>query len=234
MIDFDKIRGCLIVSAQAEGESPFNNPQDVAKFAVTAEMGGAAAIRSEGKAKVQAIVESVKVPVIGLIKSYFGDGTVRITGRWSDVDDLLQTGCDMIAVDATFREREGLTGAEFIKAIKAKHAVQVMADIATEEEAKAAIEAGADCVSTTLNGYTPETKADYGPTPNYELLQRLAEQFGSGIPILAEGRFNTPEDARKAIELGAWAVVVGTAITRPQIIAKWFNDAINSISKNEH
>jgi len=229
MIDFEKTKGRLIVSAQAEGESPFNNPQDVAKFAVSAETGGAAAIRSEGKAKVQAIVEAVEVPVIGLIKSYFEDGTVRITGRWSDIDDLLQTGCDMIAVDATFREREGLTGPEFIKAMKAKHEVQVMADIATEEEAKAAIEAGAACISTTLNGYTPETKSDYGPTPNFGLLEALVEKFGDRVPVIAEGRFNTPELARNAITAGAWSVVVGTAITRPHLITQWFSEAINAI-----
>ena len=233
MMGFTSIKGRLIVSAQAEGDSPFNNPHDVAKFAVSAEMGGAAAIRSEGKAKIQAIKGAVKVPVIGLVKSYFEDGTVCISGRWSDIEDLMQTGCDMIAVDATFRQREGLTGAEFIKAIKAKHKVQVMADIATEEEAAAAVDAGADCISTTLNGYTPETKSDYGSAPNFKLLKTLVENLGNRIPIIAEGRFNTPEDARNAIARGAWSVVVGTAITRPHIITQWFRETINSISDHE-
>ncbi len=223
---FSKLKNQLIVSCQAEGDSPFNNPEDVAKFAVCAEMGGAAAIRTEGVEKAKAIREKVGLPLIGLVKSEFEDGYVRITGSEKDVQDLMDAGCDMVAIDGTFRQREGMTGPEFIRAMKEKHHVLIMADIATFEEGLACAEAGADCLSTTLSGYTPETKGTNTSAPNFALLQQLTDHFSNRLPVIAEGRFNTPELAAQAIETGAWAVVTGTAITRPQIITKWFYDAI--------
>ena len=223
---FSKLKNQLILSCQAEGDSPFNNPEDVAKFAVCAEMGGAAAIRTEGVEKAKAIREKVGLPLIGLVKSEFEDGYVRITGSEKDVQDLMDAGCDMVAIDGTFRQREGMTGPEFIRAMKEKHHVLIMADIATFEEGLACAEAGADCLSTTLSGYTPETKGTNTSAPNFALLQQLTDHFSNRLPVIAEGRFNTPELAAQAIETGAWAVVTGTAITRPQIITKWFYDAI--------
>jgi N-acylglucosamine-6-phosphate 2-epimerase len=223
---FRKIKGGLIVSCQAEGDSPFNNPEDVAKFAICAHMGGAAAIRTEGVAKARAIRACVDLPLIGLVKSQFEDGFVRITGTEGDVKDLIDAGCDMVAVDGTFRLREGKTGPEFIRYISEKYKVPVMADIATEEEGISCAGAGASCLSTTLSGYTPETKDAGKDTPDFELLESLAGRYGMKLPVIAEGRFNTPEMARMAIHAGAWAVVVGTAVTRPQIITKWFYDAI--------
>lgn len=223
---FLKLKHQLIVSCQAEGDSPFNNPQDVAKFAVCAEMGGAAAIRTEGVAKAKAIREKVGLPLIGLVKSEFEDGYVRITGSVKDVQDLMNAGCDMVAIDGTFRQREGMTGPGFIRTIKEGYHVLVMADIATFEEGLACAEAGADCLSTTLSGYTPDTKSMNTSAPNFALLQQLSSHFSNRLPVIAEGRFNTPELAAQAIETGAWAVVTGTAITRPQIITKWFYDAI--------
>lgn len=223
---FSKLKNQLIVSCQAEGDSPFNNPEDVAKFAVCAEMGGAAAIRTEGVEKAKAISKKVALPLIGLVKSEFEDGYVKITGSEKDVKDLMDAGCDMVAIDGTFRLREGMTGPEFIRTMKENHNVLIMADIATFEEGVACAEAGADCLSTTLSGYTPETESLNSASPNIELIQKLNEHFAGRIPVIAEGRFNTPELAAKAISIGAWAVVTGTAITRPQIITKWFYDAI--------
>lgn len=226
MTVLEQIKGGLVVSCQAEGNSPFNNPDDVAKFAITAQMGGAVAIRTEGVEKTKAILKQVNLPVISLVKSEFENGFVRITGRFSDVEDLKATGCHMIAIDGTFRQREGLTGPEFIQKVKEKYNVLIMADIATVEEAEACIKAGADCISTTLAGYTPETQGQAGDKPNYGLLEKLTGMFGNRVPVIAEGRFNSPGAAKKAIELGAWAVVVGSAITRPHLITKWFSDAI--------
>lgn len=223
---FKKIKGGLIVSCQAEGDSPFNNPEDVAKFAVCAQMGGAAAIRTEGVEKAKAIKENVSLPLIGLVKSAFEDGYVRITGTEEDVKALTDAGCDMVAIDGTFRQREGMTGPEFILAIKEKYPVLVMADIATYEEGLACADAGADCLSTTLSGYTPETEGIHTSGPNIELIKKLNEHFSGRTPVIAEGRFNTPDLAKQAIEAGAWAVVTGSAITRPQVITKWFYDAI--------
>ncbi len=191
-------------------------------------MGGAAGIRTEGFEKTKMIKENVSVQVIGLIKSYFDDGYVRITGSFKDVEDLLKTNCDIIAIDGTFRKREELTGPEFISKVKEKYPdVCIMADISTIEDALACIKAGADCISTTLSGYTPETKhkADIHQ-PDYELLSDLCSL--SSVPVFAEGRFNTPDTAAKAIQVGAWAVVVGTAITRPRVITQWYIDAIKN------
>ncbi len=224
---FKKTHKGLIVSCQAEGDSPFNNPQGLAAFAICAQMGGAAAIRTEGIQKVQEIKKKVSLPLIGLVKSGFDDGYVRITGTEKDVKDLLDTGCDMVAIDGTSRLREKMTGPEFIAMVKNKYRVLVMADIATKEEAIACYEAGANCISTTLSGYTPETVSQGLRGPDFVLLDSLVKDLGDHLPIIAEGRFNTPELARQAIDSGAWAVVTGTAITRPQTITKWFYDAIN-------
>jgi N-acylglucosamine-6-phosphate 2-epimerase len=222
----NKLQNQLIVSCQAESNSPFNNPEDVAKFAVCAEMGGAAGIRTEGVEKVRAIRARVSLPLIGLVKTEFEDGSVRITGREKDVKDLMDAGCDIVAIDGTFRQREGMTGPEFIKTMKQKYNIFLMADIATFEEGLACAEAGADCLSTTLSGYTPETSGNNLSGPDLDLVKKLKEHFAGQITVIAEGRYNTPELASQAIKAGAWAVVTGTAITRPQIITKWFYDAI--------
>ncbi len=219
-----KLKQGLIVSCQAEGEAPFNSPEGVTMFAKAAIAGGAVGIRSEGIEKTKMILGSVNVPVIGLIKSTFDDGSVRITGSFSDVDDLSFIGCPIIAVDGTFRKREGLTGPEFIHRIKSEFIAFIMADIAKEDEALECEQAGADLISTTLNGYTPETVNDKIHSPNFELVKTLLKKIKK--PVIAEGRINSPEAAKKMIELGAYAVVVGTAITRPQIITSWYVDAI--------
>lgn len=219
-----KLKHGLIVSCQAEGDSPFNSPEGVTMFARSAIVGGAVGIRSEGIEKTKMILKTVGVPVIGLIKSSFDDGSVRITGSFSDVDDLSFIGCPIIAVDGTLRKREGLTGPEFIHRIKSEFNALIMADIAKEDEAMQCEQAGADLISTTLNGYTPETMKDKIHSANFELVKTLVKKIKK--PIIAEGRINSPEAAKKMIELGAYAVVVGTAITRPHIITGWFVDAI--------
>lgn len=219
-----KLKHGLIVSCQAEGDSPFNSPEGVTMFAKSAIAGGAAGIRSEGIEKTKMILNTVDVPVIGLIKSSFDDGSVKITGSFSDVDDLSFIGCPIIAVDGTFRKREGLTGPEFIHRIKSEFNALIMADIAKEDEAMECEQAGADIISTTLNGYTPETMKDKIHSANFELVKTLVKKIKK--PVIAEGRINSPEAAKKMIELGAYAVVVGTAITRPHIITGWFVDAI--------
>ena len=223
----EQLKGGLIVSCQAEGDDPFNaNPEYMALFARAAEMGGAIGIRTQGIAKLEAIKRVTKLPVIGLLKSQFPDGTVKITGSFTDVEQLINAKSDIIAIDGTFREREGLSGPVFIKEVKKRYGCLVLADIATYEEAKACEEAGADCVSTTLNGYTPDT-LQYHDGPNYDVLKECVE--GLSIPVFAEGRYNTPAEAAKAIELGAYSVISGTAITRPRVITRWFVEEINRV-----
>lgn len=223
---FHALRNGLVVSCQAEGDDPFNAPEGVTLFARAAIMGGAVGIRTEGKAKTAEIKRNVAVPVIGLIKSYFDDGFVKITGSTEDILDLIEINCDIIAIDGTFRKRESLSGPDFIRSIKREHSCIIMADIATIEEGLACVEAGADCLSTTLSGYTPETRSRLSDhQPDFALLEELVKQ--SPIPVFAEGRINTPDDAKKMMNLGAWGVVVGTVITRPRVVTSWFVDALN-------
>lgn len=223
-----QLKGGMIVSCQAEGDDPFNaNPEYMALFARAAEMGGAIGIRTQGIEKLKAIKRATKLPVIGLLKSQFPDGTVCITGSFNEVEQLISTGSDIVAIDGTFRKREGLSGPDFIKEVKHRYGCIVLADIATYAEAKACEEAGADCVSTTLNGYTPDT-SQFHDGPNYDVLKECVN--GLTVPVFAEGRYNTPAEAGKAMELNAYAVISGTAITRPRVITQWFVEAIKSIS----
>lgn len=216
----------IIVSCQSEGEDPFNKPEYVALFAKAAEMGGAIGIRTEGSEKLKAIKRITKLPVIGLIKSTFDDGYVRITGSFNDVEDLIMSGADIIAIDGTFRLREGMTGPEMIQEVKKKYKCVVLADIATFDEGIACEASGADCVSTTLSGYTSYSKA-IDNTPDFDLIEKLSQNLN--VPLFAEGRINTPAEAAKSIQLGAYAVITGTAITRPRVITKWYVDAIKNL-----
>lgn len=225
-----QIKNGLIVSCQAEEDSPFNSPEGVAMFAKAAEQNGAVAIRSQGIAKTKKIIESVNVPVIGLVKSSFDDGTVCITRGEKDVEELLAVGCKIIAIDGTNRKKNNLTGSEFINHIKNRFDVIVWADLSHESETVACINAGADVVSSTLNGYTPQTIDDKKYSPNFSIIEKLVVL--SSVPVIAEGRINTPKDAAKMIELGAWAVVVGTAITRPGMITSWFVESLKSKKRN--
>jgi len=219
-----KLENGLIVSCQAEPGSPFDSPEGVTMFAKAAVAGGAAGIRSEGVEKTKMILQSLNVPIIGLVKSKFEDGRVRITGSFSDVDELSAIGCPVIAIDGTFRKRDGLTGPEFIHRIKSEFDALIMADIAKEDEAIECQQAGADFISTTLNGYTQETEKDKVYSPNFELVKALTQKIKK--PVVAEGRINSPNDAGEMIRLGAYAIVVGTAITRPHIITSWYVNAI--------
>ena len=224
-----QLKGGMIVSCQSEGEDPFNSDSYyMGLFAKAAEMGGAVGIRTQGIEKLKAIKLSTTLPVIGLLKSQFPDGTVRITGSYKEVEELLTAGSDIVAIDGTFREREGLDGPSFIKSVKEKYGCIVLADIATYEEAKACAKIGADAISTTLNGYTPDTLSNV-ETPNLYLLEQILRDIN--IPVFAEGRYNIPADAQKAMEMGAYGVISGTALTRPRVITKWFVDAIEKGKK---
>lgn len=215
----------MIVSCQSEGDDPFNaDPEYMALFARAAEMGGAKGIRTQGINKLKAIKRVVSLPVIGLLKSKFADGTVKITGSYAEVEQLIEAGSDIIAVDGTFREREGVSGPDFITECKKRYGCIILADIATCEEAMACEKAGADCVSTTLNGYTPDT-LQFHEGPNYDVLAQIVKNIT--VPIFAEGRYNTPAEAKRAMQIGAWAVIAGTAITRPRVATSWFVEAVN-------
>ena len=226
---FARLKGGLVVSCQAEPPSPFNSPERVADFARCAAMGGAAGIRSCGIEKTRAVLSAVDLPVIGITKGSFPDGSVCITGTFEDVDALVSLGVHIIAVDGTPRLRAGgLTGPDFIACLREKYPSQLlMADIATLEEAAACRKAGAHCVSTTLAGYTAYTQEEASGGPSLGLLRSCSTTLD--CPVFAEGRYNTPAEAAEAIRAGAYAVVVGSAITRPQVITSWFAKALGDV-----
>ena len=192
------------------------------KMANAAKIGGAVAIRAQGVEDIIEIKKVTNLPVIGIIKRNYEDSPIYITPTKKEIDELLNTNCEMIAIDATNRNRpnnENLK--ELINYIKSNN-VLVMADISNYEEAIKAYEYGVDCISTTLSGYTPYTKKLEGP--DFDLIEKLVKELD--IPIIAEGRINTPEELAKAFSIGAYSAVVGSAITRPQLITEKFTKAI--------
>ena len=225
---FAQLKGRLVVSCQAEPPSPFDLPERVADFARCAAMGGAAGIRTCGINKTRAVLSATDLPVIALTKGRFPDWTVCITGNFGDVEALARLGAHIIAVDGTFRLREGgLSGPQYIAALRKRFPQQLlMADISTFEEASACAAAGADCVSTTLAGYTPATLSEAEVGPSLPLVRECVAKLD--CPVFAEGRYNTPAEAAEAIRAGAFAVVVGSAITRPQVITGWFVKALEN------
>jgi len=215
---FEAMRGGLVVSVQAPPGSPLASPETMSAFARAAELGGAAGIRAEGPADVRAIKRAVGVPVIGLLKRDVPGSPVRITPGLSDARVVADAGADVVAVDATLRPRaNGMTTGGFLAALVAELEAPVLADVDSLEAAMAARAAGADAVATTLSGYTG------GPTPerpDLELVGRLVQQLD--CPVLAEGRYATPDDVHAALDAGAFAVVVGTAITDPVTLTRRF------------
>ncbi|MBF2096961.1 MAG: N-acetylmannosamine-6-phosphate 2-epimerase [Gloeomargaritaceae cyanobacterium C42_A2020_066] len=216
----------LIVSCQAEGDSPFNSPEFIAAFAQAAEQGGAVGVRICSPPNLRAVRQVTALPIMGLSKGNYPNGDVLITPTLADAEALIGAGADFIALDATQRPRpQGLLGTEMVRLCKqAFPAIPLLADIATLEEGLAAAAAGADYVATTLAGYTPETRGRYGPGPALDLVAQLAAQLS--VPVIAEGRIRTPQEASQALTAGAWAVVVGTAITRPIALVESFVAAL--------
>jgi N-acylglucosamine-6-phosphate 2-epimerase len=216
-----RLRGGLIVSCQAEGDDPFNAPGHVALFARAAEMGGAAAIRACGPENIAAIRTATSLLILGITKNAYANGSVLITPDAAAVEAVLAAGADVVAADATNRIRpNGMRGDEFIRMIKRGYQAPCLADVSTLSEGIAAFAAGADAVSTTLSGYTPATAGLCSPEPDWELLGTLVALNGG--PVIVEGRVWTPAHARRAIDMGAFAVVAGTAITRPRVITRAF------------
>jgi N-acetylmannosamine-6-phosphate 2-epimerase/N-acetylmannosamine kinase len=215
------LEGKLIASCQAPLADVFSDPASMARFAIAAIAGGAAAIRSNGPDDVSAIRKATIVPIIGIQKSHAADGKVIITGTFEDAIKLVNAGATMIALDVTVRgQRYGAL--ERIQRIKDELRVPVLADISNIDEALVASQAGADFVLSTLRGYTPETK--HISQFDCAFIEALAGVCP--VPIIAEGRIHRPDQAAAAIAAGAFAVVVGAAITRPGDIARWFSLAI--------
>lgn len=185
--------------------------------------GGAVGIRAQGVEDILEIKKTTGLPIIGIIKRDYDDSEIYITPTKKEVDELIDTKCEMIALDATNRKRPNGESLKGLISYMKKKGVLVMADISTYEEGVTAYEYGVDCISTTLAGYTPYSQKYDGP--NIELIKKLVKEIE--IPIIAEGKINTPKDLKEVYSLGIHSAVVGSAITRPQIITKNFFDALN-------
>lgn len=207
----------LIVSCQALENEPLHSSFIMGRMALAAYEGGAVGIRANSVEDIKEIKNNVSLPIIGIIKKDYEGLVPYITPTMKEVEQLVNEGVDIIAVDATISQDEN-----FLKEIIAKYKNQkFMADISTYEEGMRADELGFHYVGTTLIGYTQQSKG----IEKFEVLEKLIKDC-KNAKVIAEGNFNTPEQARKAIDMGAYAVVVGSAITRPQLITKTFTDAL--------
>lgn len=218
----DKIKGKLIVSCQALPDEPLFSSYIMSRMAVAAKEGGAVAIRAQSKEDILEIEKVCELPIIGIVKRNYEGSEVYITPTKKEVDELLETGCEMIALDATKRIRpHGEKLQDLVDTIHQNNRL-AMADCSTLEECIEAEKLGFDVVSTTLCGYTSYSENIDGP--NFDLLKEVAKSVH--VPLIAEGKINTPEDLAACIELGAYAVVVGGAITRPKQITERFVNAL--------
>lgn len=219
----EALRGGIVVSCQATDGSPLKGPTFMAAMARAGAVAGAVGIRANGPADVAAIRATVALPIIGIDKRPDVDPVAIITPNLASVSALVAAGADMVAIDGTLRPRGGPAAAPsaavLIAQIREAHPeLPVMADVATLDDGVAAARAGADVVATTLSGYTEDSPALEGP----DLALVAALVAAQDRPVIAEGRFATPEQVRAAFAAGAHAVVIGTAITDPLALARKF------------
>lgn len=215
-----RIQYGLIASCQPVDDGPMDSPEIVAAMAAASVVGGAAGIRIEGIENLKAARKAVNVPIIGIVKRDLPDSPVRITPFLQDIDDLAAAGADIIAVDGTNRTRP----VDIESAVKRIHekGCLAMADCSNLAEGLYCQKLGFDIVGSTMSGYTGGAVPE---EPDYQLVKDLK---AAGCFVMAEGRYNTPALAKVAIEIGADAVTVGSALTRLEHIVSWFADAVKS------
>jgi N-acylglucosamine-6-phosphate 2-epimerase len=217
-----KVKGNLIVSCQALPGEPLHSSFIMGRMALAAMEGGACGIRAQSKDDIIEIKHMVNLPVIGIIKRNYDTSAIYITPTKIEVNELLETKCEMIALDATNRARPNNETLEDLVSYIHEHNVLAMADCSTYDECVKAQKIGFDCVSTTLCGYTPYSEIIDGP--NLALIQKLVQELN--IPVIAEGKINTPADLKAVFDKGAYSAVVGGAITRPQNITQRFTSVL--------
>ena len=225
------LKGQLIVSCQALPQEPLHSSFIMGRMARAAKEGGAAGIRANTKEDIKEIQEVTGLPIIGIVKRDYPDSAVYITPTMKEIEELMEVKPEIVAIDATGALRPGnVTLADFFHQIKEKYPEQkLMADCSTIEEALLADELGFDFIGTTMVGYTPQSKGLKIEENDFEILRTILKKVKH--PVIAEGNVNSPEKAKRVIELGSYAVVVGSSITRPQLITKGYAEAVNSVEK---
>ncbi len=219
----ENLKGKLIVSCQALPHEPLHSSFIMGRMALAAKEGGAKGIRANTKEDIKEIQSQVDLPIIGIVKRDYDDSKIYITPTMKEIDELMEVKPeDIIAMDATISTRPGnKTLDKFFHEVKEKYPDQLfMADCSTVEEALHADELGFDFIGTTMVGYTEQSKGDKIEANDFEILRKILAS--AKHKVIAEGNINTPEKARRVIELGAYSVVVGSIITRPQLITKSF------------
>lgn len=218
----EQVKGGLIVSCQALPDEPLHSSFIMGRMALAATQGGAVGIRANTAADINEIAKNTDLPIIGIVKRDYEGSQIYITPTLKEIEELADTPCGMIAIDATDRVRYmGVPLEDFIREARKRVPNKLlMADIATLEEAVRAEKLGFDCVSTTLMGYTEQSEGQNIADNDFERLKNILKAVH--VPVIAEGHVDTPEKAKRCIELGAHAVVTGGAITRPQLITKAF------------
>jgi len=207
----------LIVSCQARADNPLHGPVFMGAMALAARDGGAGAIRANGPDDIRA-VKAAGLPVIGIHK-IFGDHPVYITPSFAAAEAIVAAGAEIVGLDCTMRPRDGESPALIVRHIREELGAEVFADISTLDEGLAAADWGATYLATTLSGYTEATQPK-PKEPDLTLIEQLVSR--TSVPVVAEGRFNTPDHVRQGFEAGAYAVVVGTMITNPREITRRF------------
>lgn len=222
----ENCKGKLIVSCQALPHEPLHSSFIMGRMARAAKEGGAYGIRANTREDIQEIQSQVDLPIIGIVKRDYEDSKVYITPTMKEIDELMEVRPEIIALDATIAVRPGnVTLDEFFHQIKAKYPNQLlMADCSTVEEALHADELGFDFIGTTLVGYTEQSRGLKIEENDFEIIREIVAK--SKHRVIAEGNINTPEKAKRVIELGAFSVVVGSIITRPQLITQSFAEAL--------
>ena len=222
----ENLKGKLIVSCQALPHEPLHSSFIMGRMALAAKEGGAAGIRANTKEDIAEIQAQVDLPIIGIVKRDYEDSKVYITPTMKEIEELMEVKPEIIALDATVDLKPGgktLDG--FYREIRAAYPDQLlMADCSTVEEALHADELGFDFIGTTLVGYTDQSKSLKIESNDFEIIRQIVAKVKHRV--IAEGNINTPEKARRVIELGAFSVVVGSIITRPQLITKSFAEAL--------
>lgn len=227
--NLEQLKNNLIVSCQALPHEPLHSSFIMGRMARAAKEGGAVGIRANTKEDIEEIQKNVDLPIIGIVKRDYENCDVYITPTMKEIDELMEVRPEIIALDATSSLRpNGVTLDEFYKEIRKKYPNQkLMADCSTVEEAIHADKLGFDFIGTTLVGYTKQSKDSKIEENDFGILREIISQVSN--KVIAEGNIDTPEKAKRVLELGSYSVVVGSIITRPQNITKRFSDAIGEL-----